>query len=164
MVEDVVKALGFLCLGSRFRRIGERLQADTQRIMDEMGVSVPASQYPLLAAINRLGPLSIGDLALAVGIAQPGVTRSSAALVKAGYLETLPTPGDQRRRVLSLTREGQQLVDKAKRELWPSVESAVADLCGPLSGPLLEQLAALEDGLAKEPLHSRVGAMREARR
>ncbi|MGO7161526.1 transcriptional regulator, partial [Rhizobium johnstonii] len=35
MVEDVVRTLGFLCMGSRLRRIGERLQADTQQVIDE---------------------------------------------------------------------------------------------------------------------------------
>ena len=102
MVEDVVRALGFLCLGTRLRRIGERLQADTQRILDEMGVPIQASQFPLLAAIRRLGPISIGELAESVGITQPGATRGSALLVAAGYLKTEQATDDQRRRVLSL--------------------------------------------------------------
>jgi hypothetical protein len=57
---------------------------------------------------------------------------------------------------LSLTRKGRQLVDKARREIWPHVESAVAGLCGGLTGPLLDQLASIEDGLADKPLHRRV--------
>jgi hypothetical protein len=39
--------------------------------------------------------------------------------------------------------------------VWPLVERAVRDLCRDLEGSLLEQLAALEDGLAAEPLHLR---------
>lgn len=162
MIEDVVRALGFLCLGSRLRRIGERLQADTQRIMDEMGAPIQASQYPSLAAVDRLGPLSVGELAEAVGITQPGATRSSALLVKAGFLKMNQAHDDQRRRVLSLTREGQRLVAEAKRDVWPRIETAVADLCGELSGPLLDQLASIEDGLANQPLYrrGRIGARR----
>ncbi len=163
MVEDVVRALGFLCLGSRLRRIGESLQADTQRIIDEMGMPIQASQYPLLAAVDRLGPLSIGELAEAVGITQPGATRGSALLVKSGLLKAEQTSADQRRRVLSLTRKGQQLVDTAKRDVWPRIENAVADLCGSLSGPLLDQLASIEDGLADKPLNRRAGAPRKVR-
>ncbi|MGO8658329.1 transcriptional regulator, partial [Rhizobium ruizarguesonis] len=68
MVEDVVRTLGFLCMGSRLRRIGERLQADTQQVIDEAGLSIQAGQYPFLAAIDRAGPLTIGELAQAVGI------------------------------------------------------------------------------------------------
>ena len=163
LVEDVVRAFGFLCLGSRLRRIGERLQTDTQRIIDDMGVPIQASQYPLLAAIDRLGPLSIGELAEAVGITQPGATRSAALLIKAGFLKTKQPSDDQRRRVLSLTREGQRLVEEAKRDVWPRIEHAVTDLCGELSGPLLDQLASIEDGLADKPLYRRDGALQKVR-
>lgn len=157
MAEDVVRALGFLTLGSRFKRIGERLQADTQIIMDELGVPIQAGQFPFLAAVDRLGPLAVGELADAVGITQPGATRTLAQLVELGLLDARQAPGDQRRRLLSLSSKGQQLVDVAKREFWPRIEGAVIDLCGNLSGPLLEQLAAIEDGLAAAPLDRRAG-------
>ena len=39
----------------------------------------------------------------------------------------------------------------AKRDVWPRIQEAVADLCADLDGPLLEQLAAIEDGLAAAP-------------
>lgn len=164
MVEDVVRALGYLCLGSRLKRIGERLQSDTQRILDEMEVPLQTGQFPLLAAIERLRPLSVGELAEAVGITQPGVTRAAAILVKAGFLGIDHTPGDQRRRVLSLTPEGRQLMDAAKRDVWPRIENAVTQLCGDLSGPLLGQLAAIEEGLTETPLDRREGAAPKVRR
>jgi DNA-binding MarR family transcriptional regulator len=156
MVEDVVRAFGFLTLGTRMKRIGERLQADTQKIMDELGAPLQASQYPFLAAVDRLGPLTVGDLAEAIGITQPGATRTVGQLVELGMLESEPAPDDQRRRIVSLTKEGRRLVATAKRHVWPRIRDAVADLCGDLDGPLLDQLAAIEDGLAAAPLDRRV--------
>ncbi|RWD28427.1 MarR family transcriptional regulator [Mesorhizobium sp.] len=156
-MEDVIRSLGFLCLGSRFRRIGEQLQADTQRVLDRLDVPVQSSQYPLLAALDRLGPLPVGELAQALGIAQPGVTRSVAILAELGLVEVSPSNNDQRRRIVALTRNGRRLVDVAKRDVWPRIEKAVANLCVDLSGPLLDQLAAIEDGLAAAPLHRRAG-------
>ena len=164
MVEDVVRAFGFLTLGSRLKRIGERLQADTQRIMDDMGVPLQASQYPFLAAIDRLGPLTIGELADAVGITQPGVTRSVAQLVELGLLDAAQARNDQRRKVISLTKKGKRLVEVARREVWPRIDAAVTDLCGGLSGPLLQQLASIEDGLAATPLSRRRGRAAKAPR
>jgi len=155
MVEDVVRAFGFLTLGTRMKRIGERLQADTQRIMDDMDVALQASQYPFLASLDRLGPLTIGELADAVGITQPGATRTLSQLEKLGMVKVRPSPEDQRRRIVSLSAKGQRLIDHAKQEVWPRLEDAVTDLCGKLSGPLLEQLAAIEDGLAAKPLDRR---------
>jgi DNA-binding MarR family transcriptional regulator len=155
MVEDVVRAFGFLTLGSRMKRIGERLQADTQRIIDESGVTVQPGQFPFLASIDRLGPLAIGELAEAVGITQPGTTRVVAQLVALGLIRVRQAPEDQRRKIITLTKKGQALVDSSKRDVWPRIEGAVTDLCAGLSGPLLEQLAEIEDGLAEKPLYRR---------
>jgi DNA-binding MarR family transcriptional regulator len=155
VVEDVIRSFGFLTLGTRMKRLGERLQADTQRIMDELGAPLQASQYPFLAAIDRLGPITVGELAEAVGITQPGATRTVAQLVELGMLEAKAASDDQRRRIVSLSREGKRLVAAAKREVWPRIKAAVADLCGDLDGPLLEQLALIEDGLAATPLDRR---------
>lgn len=160
MVEDVVRSFGFLTLGTRMKRIGERLQADTQRIMDELGAPLQASQYPFLAAIDRLGPLAVGELAEATGITQPGATRTVRQLVELGILETEQAADDQRQRIVSLSGEGKRLVATAKREVWPRISEAVADLCGDLDGPLLQQLAAIEDGLAAAPLNRRAAKVK----
>ena len=154
-MEDIIRSLGYLTLGSRLKRIGEQLQADTQRMLDSLEVPVQSSQYPLLAALDRLGQLPVGELAQSLGITQPGVTRSVALLTELGLVEAAPSNDDQRRRMISLTATGQRLVDKAKRDVWPRIDNAVADLCKGLSGPILEQLAAIEDGLAAAPLDRR---------
>ncbi|TCR92105.1 MarR family transcriptional regulator [Rhizobium sp. BK376] len=156
MAEDVVRNFGFLCLGSRFRRIGERLQADTQAIIEEFGVTIQAGQYPFLGAIDRAGPLTIGELAESVGITQPGATRTLGQLTDAGLVEVRASEEDQRRKLVSLTDKGRALVERSRREIWPVIEAAVRDLCGELSGPLLEQLATIEDGLAESPLARRI--------
>ncbi len=154
-MEDIIRSLGYLTLGSRLKRIGEQLQADTQRMLDGLEVPIQSSQYPLLAALDRLGPLPVGELAQSLGITQPGVTRSVALLTELGLVEAAPSNDDQRRRMISLTANGQRLVDRAKRDVWPRIENAVAHLCKGLSGPILEQLAAIEDGLATTPLDRR---------
>jgi DNA-binding MarR family transcriptional regulator len=155
VVDDIVRTLGFLTLGTRMKRIGERLQAETQRIIDANRLSVPASQFPFLSAIDRLGPLTVGELADAIGITQPGATRTLAQLTDAGVLTSEPSPEDQRRRIIRLSEEGQRIVDVAKQSAWPQVEAAVRNLCERLDGPLLDQLAAIEDGLEAQPLYQR---------
>ena len=156
MTEDVVRALGFLCLGTRMKRIGERLQAGTQELIGELNVSFAPGQYPFLAAIDRLGPLTVGELAEAVGITQPGTTKNVNLLVKLGLLRSASSDDDQRRRIVTLTDKGKKLVDGAKRDVWPQIERAVADLCAALDGPLLDQLTSIEDGLAEKPLVRRM--------
>lgn len=155
MAEDVVRALGYLCLGTRLRRIGEQVQADSQRIMDSLDVPLQAGQYPLLAAISRLGPLSVGELAEALGVTQPGVTRAAGLLTRAGYLKARKGRDDQRIRRLSLTEAGEALIARSSAEIWPVIEAAVRDVCDGLEGRLIDQLDGLEDALREKPLHRR---------
>lgn len=158
-VPDVVRELGYLTLGTRFKRIGERLQAHTQRILDAHGLEVPAGQFPFLAALDQAGPLTIGELADAVGVTQPGATRAAAQLADAGYVTITQASEDQRRKVVALTKEGKRLVAAGKRTAWPLIERAVGELCRRLEGPLLAQLVALEDGLVAQPLDRRATAI-----
>lgn len=155
MSKDIVRTLGYLCLGSRLKRIGEQVQSDTQRIMERLDVTLQAGQYPLLAAIDRLGPLSVGELSEALGVTQPGVTRAAGLLAEAGYLTARKEKADQRIRRLSLTPEGEALVARSKQEIWPVIEAAVRNVCDTLDGSLLNRLDQLEDALREKPLHRR---------
>jgi DNA-binding MarR family transcriptional regulator len=155
MVEDIVKELGYLTLGSRLKRIGERLQAQAEELLEDAGTPLSASHCPVLAALDRLGPLNVGELSQALGISQPGVTRLLEKLQVAGLLRSQPAAADRRVRQILLTRSGRQFVARAKQAAWARIEAAVADACHSLRGPLLVQLTDLEDALADAPLNTR---------
>jgi DNA-binding MarR family transcriptional regulator len=156
MQTDVVRELGHLALGTRLKRLGERLQAQTQKILDAHELPIQAAQFPFLAAVDRLDAATVGEVADAVGVTQPAATRALAQLAEAGFVDIAAAADDQRRKSITLTQRGARLVATGKRQVWPQIEAAVKDLCRGLSGPLLDQLAAVEDGLADKPLDKRV--------
>jgi DNA-binding MarR family transcriptional regulator len=158
MVEDVVRELGHLSLGTRLKRIGEALQAQTQAVLAAHGFEQPAAWFPLLAALDRLGALSIGELSQAVGVSQPGITRSLRGLEDEGFVESETAADDRRVRRVALSRKGRNLVQRSQREAWPAIDAAVAQACASLPGDLLAQLAALEDALIEAPLLQRVAS------
>jgi DNA-binding MarR family transcriptional regulator len=155
VIDDVIRQLGYLALGTRLKRLGERMQAQTQHILDSHGLEIQAAQFPFLAAIARMGPSTIGELAEAVGYSQPAATRTLAQLAESGFVVITVTPDDQRRKSVALSKQGRRLVDIGKRVVWPQIDAAVKGLCAELSGPLLDQLAAIEDGLVAQPLATR---------
>jgi DNA-binding MarR family transcriptional regulator len=156
VVEDVVKELGHLSLGTRLKRIGETLQAQTQAVLAAHGFEQPAAYFPLLAALDRLGPLSVGELSQAIGVSQPVITRSLRGLEDDGLIGSETSLEDRRVRRIALSRKGRGLVQRSQREAWPAIEAAVAQACVGLRGDLLTQLAALEDALAEAPLLNRI--------
>ncbi|WP_143348407.1 MarR family winged helix-turn-helix transcriptional regulator [Ensifer adhaerens] len=160
-MEDVVRQLGYLCLGSRLKRIAERLQADVTRFGEGVGFDVPAGQYPVLAALDRHGALSVGDLVQALGVSQPGVTRSLTLLAEKGLIEIERNERDRRQKAVVLSSEGRNIVERSKRDVWRHVETAVTGLCAGLSGSLLDQLDAIEAGLDEMSLDRRALEKRE---
>lgn len=155
-IEDVVKELGHLSLGTRLKRIGETLQAQTQAVLAAHGFELPAAYFPLLAALDRLGPLSVGELSQAIGVSQPVVTRSLRGLEDDGLVGSETSEEDRRVRRVALSRKGRGLVQRSQREAWPAIEAAVAQACKGLRGDLLAQLAALEEELVRTPLVERM--------
>lgn len=156
MPQDIVRDFGYLTLGSRLRRLGEMVQANTQVIMQANGIDLPAAHYPFLAALDRNGSLTVGELADVIGISQPGATRTIGQLAEAGLVELSVSDGDQRRKQVSLTKAGNDLVAYSTQNVWPGVEAAVRNLCAGLDGDFLQQLAAIEDGLKARPLAERM--------
>ena len=153
--DDALTGLGLTALGSRFKRLGERLQSEAQVILARVEPAVVSGQHPMLHTIDRFGPLTIGELAERLGVTQPGVTRALGQLGGAGLVEVAVSPDDGRRKLVSLTRDGQRFVEQAKRVAWPAVEHAVADLCAGFADDLLRQLGKMEAGLDEKPLSAR---------
>jgi len=148
MTQDFLSSLGYLALGSRMKRAGTILQSATQAWFREAGCDVPAGHMPLLAGLEEAGRVPLGTLAEMLGIAQPGVSRMVANLEAEGLVTSVAGEDDKRVRLLDLSPKARRIVEDGKRKWWPIVNETVAELCEDLSGPLTDQLAALEDKLA----------------
>jgi N-acetylglutamate synthase-like GNAT family acetyltransferase len=72
-----------------------------------------------------------------------------------GLVETRRAHRDLRHKTMALSAAGVAAMERSKREIFPHIEMAVADVAAELSGPLLAQLSTLEDLLAAVPLDAR---------
>lgn len=153
MLQDVVASEGAVMLGSRLKRLAERLQAGAERIAVDCGLPTQPSQMPLLTALHRNGSLTVGDLAESAGISQPAVTRILTRLIELDLVEASRDARDQRTRTITLTDKGREAMEQATAVLWPRLRAAVAEVCDP--DAFLAQIAAIEDALATEPLERR---------
>jgi DNA-binding MarR family transcriptional regulator len=154
---DIIAELGAVFLGSRLKRLAERLQGDAAQIAVAAGLPVQPSQMPLLAALDRRGPLTVGEAVDLLGISQPAVTRILSRLVALGLVETSRAHRDQRQKTMALTAAGVAVMARAKAVLWPMIGAAVADLCRDVPGSLLDQVATIERALVEAPLDRRPG-------
>src|SRR5215470_11230440 len=99
---DVLADLGLLALGSRLKRLAERMQADAGELLQRQGFPIQPSHFPLLAALDRYGPLTVSEAVEALGVSQPAVTRSLAGVVELGLVETRAAETDRRVKQIAL--------------------------------------------------------------
>jgi DNA-binding MarR family transcriptional regulator/N-acetylglutamate synthase-like GNAT family acetyltransferase len=159
---DILRERGALFLGSRLKRLAERMQADVTHVAKKAGLAIQPSQYSLLATLDRYGPQTIGELTLAMELSQPAITRMAGKLAEMGLVTIDRRHKDQRHKTVSLTDAGMADLERSKLYVWPQVESAVTEILRGLNGPLLDQIAALERMLAQTPLHQRAHATAKA--
>lgn len=152
---DLIADLGYMTLGSRFRRLGERLQAGVAEAFRSAGYTVQPSQVPLLCAL-REGPATVGGLVTRLDISQPAVTRSLGQLVRDGLVHSSASPHDARQREIRLTQQGTSVIDALDARFFRHVEAAVASICAPPAANLLAYLDRLDAALARSPLAERI--------
>jgi DNA-binding MarR family transcriptional regulator len=100
---------------------------------------ITPEQYWLLRLLRRSGPMSIGQLADALGITGSSVTTGCKRLERAGLVQRERQSDDERMVLVALTPQGQQ-----KIEAWQQERRAfLARLLAPLSPQEQDTLAAL---------------------
>ncbi|MBT2185412.1 MarR family transcriptional regulator [Sphingobium nicotianae] len=104
-------------------------------IAQSMGLDPTA--YKALFLLNRLGPLSAGEIAKETGLATASVTDLIDRLVDKGFVTRSPHPGDRRRIVVTLVENA---VSKARRG-FASPNPSLADLCARYNPGQLDVIA-----------------------
>lgn len=155
MAPDVIIERPHLFLGSRLKRLAEQFQSEAGQVAQGAGVPIQPGQYPLLITLDEHGPRTVGELAADMRMSQPAITRNAARLVRAGLVAVGRGDPDRRQKVVSLTAAARQALERSRHTVWPQVEAAVKELTDGLSGPLLDQIAAIERRMAERSLRSR---------
>ncbi|ACT58683.1 bifunctional helix-turn-helix transcriptional regulator/GNAT family N-acetyltransferase [Hirschia baltica] len=160
MVKDILENAGYLALGSRLKRLAERLQADAARLHEAHGFSIQPSQFPLLKAIDTLGSITVAQAVEALGVSQPAVTRTLNTIIESGLVTTRADDKDQRVKWIELTPKGEATLESLRENLWPHVQEAAKQASSFPTGAspmnLLDALSRLEQNLNESSLEERV--------
>lgn len=150
---DVVAQMGPAFLGSRLKRLGERMQAGAARVLTEAGIPLQPGHMAAMAAL-RTGPRTVGQLAEASGTSQPGTTRVVTRLKQLDLVRE-EACDDQRSRLIALTEAGERTVRTIAAEIWPRVGAAAEEILALLDGNFLDQLEVIEHALGEASIAER---------
>ncbi len=156
---DILREAGPVFLGSRLKRLAERMQAEAAMAIADAGLPCQPGHMALLSALAK-GPQSVSQLVAAVGTSQPGVTRAIGQMGRLGLVDTV-TGRDQRQRLVSLTAAGEEAHASALTNVWPRIGGAVASLLASIPGDFLGSIEQIEDALTARSLLERARPPRQ---
>ena len=95
---------------------------------DALGISPP--RLSALSVVLVAGPIGIGALAAAEGVAAPTMTRLVDGLERDGYVRRLPDPSDARGVLVETTPIGRRALTRERRRRGRTLATGLASLSG----------------------------------
>lgn len=88
----------------------------------------PLSHGAVLGRLDREGPQSVSDLAVAERVRPQSMAQTVADLEADGYVERRPDPDDRRRALVDFTAAGREALDEDRRQRVGWLAEAISGL------------------------------------
>ncbi|MFF7953314.1 MarR family winged helix-turn-helix transcriptional regulator [Streptomyces griseorubiginosus] len=145
-------------VGTLLRHVLELLDHDVAKVYEEQGLSEYRPRFsPVVRALLAEGPLSVRDLAEAIGVTHSAASQTAAQMARAGLVTHTPDPQDARRRLIELTTRAHALLPQIQAE-WDATVAAMAELDAELSMPLADLLTEVAQAVRRRPFRQRIAA------
>jgi DNA-binding MarR family transcriptional regulator len=121
-----------------------------RRMVQRASGNLTFSQTSALVAVEKVGPIRLGELAARERVAAPSMTRTVSGLVEAGLLNRAGDPQDGRSFLLSITDLGRSFLEGLRTERNAALAEGVSHLTAAeyqalrAALPVLEHLAEQE--------------------
>lgn len=138
-----IEELGELFLGTRLKRLSDHLYDEVDKIYKRHNIELSSRITAIIFLLYQDGDAAITEIAEALGITHPAVNQMSKKLSQQGYIDTRPDEKDERRRLLSLTPAGQQLVAQLL-PIWENLQHCLDEMLKTSEHQLLPAVLNLE--------------------
>ncbi|WP_372365526.1 GNAT family N-acetyltransferase [Candidatus Uabimicrobium sp. HlEnr_7] len=152
---DILQQLGELALGSRFKRISDRLMQDGIKIYSDHNIDFEPRWFPMFSLFYRYpGCYSVTEIAKKIGVSHVSVNQISKEMIKKGVLRSKKDKKDKRKNMLELTSKGEGLIDNLT-EIWEEIYAAIREITNATGYDIIDVLEKLEKEMNQKSLHER---------
>jgi ribosomal protein S18 acetylase RimI-like enzyme/DNA-binding transcriptional ArsR family regulator len=118
--------MGLLSLGSQLKAISDQLYAMADQVYERHGIELQARWFPILRLLHDRGPMTVGEIASAIGQTHSAISQLTTRLVRDGWVSTASDAGDRRTRRLTLTAKAEAALQTAK-PLWRAMRDGLEE-------------------------------------
>ena len=154
---DYIDQLGTLALGSRLRRLLNRMLAEGEKVYKSLDIDFGVSWFPIFHLLAYRSPLMLTDIAKALGITHPSVIEVTDEMIRRGLVRSQQNDDDRRCRHLSLTAKGKRAVSKLE-PIWEAFWQAGEDINSESGNDFLEAIKKVERAMDRRSMYERITA------
>lgn len=151
---DFLNELSELALGSRLKRMSERMLANAAQVYQEFDMNINPKWFTLIALLDAKTQVTIVEASDLLGLSQPALSQFAKELQAEGLLLITKGEKDARQRLLSLSKEGRVRLAQMK-PIWSAVHKAAKDLCIAHNNDFYRSLVLLEKSFTEQNLLAR---------
>lgn len=152
---NIIKQLGHIAIGTRFRILTDRLMQDADKVYKSLRIEFEPRWFTVFYIINQKSPVTITEITEQLGYSQPAVTQIVNSLIKKKLIKAVKGKDDSRKKFITITEKGKDLLLKLI-PVWQDIENAVKDLLDSTGYDILFILSKLESELDQKDIYSRV--------
>ena len=148
-VMDRMRQFGSLSLGSRLRRLSDRLVDDVNQLYQSQGIDLNPTFFPLFNLLCQQGAMTVTEAAEQLGVTHPAISKIARKMLAEGWLSKTADPSDERRQLLDLTPQSEHLLTRIE-PVWHAIRSYLDQFMTEQQYPLLEALGEFEGRLERQ--------------
>jgi DNA-binding MarR family transcriptional regulator/predicted GNAT family acetyltransferase len=152
---DIIQSLGPLAIASRLKRLSDRLLKDAALIYEGESLAFEPRWFPVFYLLWQKAPIGVTEISRELGVTHPAVNQVAGDLENAGLLVSGRDKEDDRRRLLSLSQKGKELITRLV-PVWRDIEEASRDLLDSQAPGLLGDLDRVESALDEKEMSQRI--------
>ncbi|MFK8011858.1 MAG: MarR family winged helix-turn-helix transcriptional regulator [Marinicellaceae bacterium] len=152
--KDYFDELGEVALGSRLKRLSDRIMSDALNVYKYMGQDIQPKWFTLMSLLYEKKSVSIVEASEFLGLTQPCISQFSKELIKKEWVKASPDKNDLRRKILSLTNKGKRRF-KNMEPVRTAVRTAAISLCEEVEHDFYQAIKQFEKSLSKKSLYQR---------
>ena len=110
---DIIKELGEIAVGSRLKRISDRINREISKIFREQNIDIEPSWLPLILFLKEQDAVAVREIAAAMNFTHPAVIHLLKQMEKKKLIETYQDENDKRKRLVRLNDYGKNVLNSA---------------------------------------------------
>lgn len=127
MSDDIVNELDYMALGTRLKRISDRMSHSSRVMYKKLNIDFEPNWYLVLLIVEEKPGTSVMEIANSLRFAHQTVMTMTGKMAKKEYLKISKDRKDKRKTIFHLTNKAINVLPKIK-EIWDAGKKVIYEL------------------------------------